>query len=236
MIRLDKYLADMGVGTRTEVKRLIRQGKVRVDGAVEKSADKKVDECRSLVKVGEKEISYVQYEYYMLNKPAGVVSATDDRRDRTVLDLIEGRKRKDLFPVGRLDKDTEGLLLITNDGGLAHRLLSPKRHVDKTYYAEVKGRVTAETVRQFAAGMDIGEGRKEWTMPAKLKVVQEGEVSRVRLTLQEGKYHQVKRMFRAVGMEVLYLRREVFGTLTLDESLSLGDFRKLTEEELELLL
>ena len=124
MIRLDKYLADMGVGTRTEVKRLIRQGKVRVDGAVEKSADKKVDECRSLVKVGEKEISYVRYEYYMLNKPAGVVSATDDRRDRTVLDLIEGRKRKDLFPVGRLDKDTEGLLLITNDGGLAHRLLS----------------------------------------------------------------------------------------------------------------
>lgn len=236
MIRLDKYLADMGVGTRTEVKRLIRQGMVTVDGAAEKSADKKIDESKTLVRVGGKEISYAEFEYYMLNKPAGVVSATEDGRDRTVLDLLKGRKRKDLFPVGRLDKDTEGLLLITNDGGLAHRLLSPKKHVDKTYYAKVRGRVTEETARQFASGIDIGEKQEEWTMPARLQIVEGGEISEIRLTIQEGKYHQVKRMFRAVGMEVLYLRRETFGPLKLDGTLSLGDYRKLTKEELELLL
>lgn len=236
MIRLDKYLADMGVGTRTEVKRLIRQGMVTVDGAAEKSADRKIDECKTHVRVGGKEISYAEFEYYMLNKPAGVVSATEDGRDRTVLDLLEGRKRRDLFPVGRLDKDTEGLLLITNDGGLAHRLLSPKKHVDKTYYAKVHGHVTEETARQFALGIDIGERQEEWTMPARLQIVEAGEISEVRLTIQEGKYHQVKRMFQAAGMEVLYLRRESFGPLTLDETLPLGGFRKLTKEELEFLL
>ena len=230
MIRLDKYLADMGVGTRTEVKRLIRQGKVRVDGAVEKSADKKVDECRSLVKVGEKEISYVRYEYYMLNKPAGVVSATDDRRDRTVLDLIEGRKRKDLFPVGRLDKDTEGLLLITNDGKLAHLLLSPKRHVDKTYEARIQGQVTREHVKAFQEGLDIGEERL--TLSAVLEILNSGEISQVRVTIQEGKFHQIKRMFQAVGCEVLYLKRLSMGSLTLDESLKPGEYRFLTEAEL----
>lgn len=236
MIRLDKYLADMGFGTRTEVKRLIRQGKVTVDGLIEKNADRKIDEHDTHVRAEGKEISYVQYEYYMLNKPSGVVSATSDNRDKTVIDLIVSRKRKDLFPVGRLDKDTEGLLLITNDGALAHRLLSPKKHVDKTYYAEVRGHVTAETVSQFAAGLDIGEGQEEWTMPAGLQVIWEGEISKVRLTIQEGRYHQVKRMFQAVGMKVLYLKRETFGTLTLDETLGLGEFRELTKEELELLL
>ena len=236
MIRLDKYLADMGVGTRAEVKRLIRQGKVIVDGSIERNADRKIGESSTRVTAEGEEITYTRYEYYMLNKPAGVVSARSDKRDRTVLDLIESRKRKDLFPVGRLDKDTVGLLLITNDGELAHRLLSPKRHVDKTYYAEVKGLVTEETVRQFAEGIDIGEGQEERTMPAELQIIRTGDISEIRLTIQEGKYHQVKRMFQAVGMEVLYLKREAFGVLALDDGLAEGAYRRLTTEELELLL
>ena len=164
------------------------------------------------------------------------MSARSDRREKTVLDLIGSRKRKDLSPVGRLDKDTVGLLLITNDGALAHRLLSPKKHVDKTYYAKVRGTVTEETVKQFAEGIDIGEGQEERTMPARLLVVRQGEISEIRLTIQEGKYHQVKRMFQAAGMEVLYLKRETFGALTLDASLAEGEYRRLTDEELELLL
>lgn len=236
MIRLDKYLADMGVGTRAEVKRMIRQGKVTVDGKVEKSADRKLEAGTACVLAEGKEISYAKYEYYMLNKPAGVVSARSDRREKTVLDLIDSRKRKDLSPVGRLDKDTVGLLLITNDGALAHRMLSPKKHVDKTYYARVRGTVTEETVKQFAEGIDIGEGQEDWTMPARLLVVRQGEISEIRLTIQEGKYHQVKRMFQAAGMEVLYLKRETFGALTLDASLAEGEYRRLTDEELELLL
>lgn len=236
MIRLDKYLADMGIGTRTEVKRLIRQGKVTVNGTTEKSADRKIEERNTLVALEGREISYVQYEYYMLNKPAGVVSARSDKREKTALDLIESRKRKDLSPVGRLDKDTVGLLLLTNDGVLAHRMLSPKNHVDKTYYAKVKGFVTEETVMQFAEGIDIGEGREEWTMPAALQIIRQGDISEIRLILQEGKYHQVKRMFCAVGMEVLYLKRETFGVLTLDGSLAEGEYRRLTNEELELLI
>lgn len=235
MIRLDKYLADMGVGTRSEAKRLIRQGKVTADGAAVKSPEYRIDETSACVRVEGNEISYIKYEYYMLNKPAGVVSATEDPKEKTVLELITGRKHKGLFPVGRLDKDTEGLLLITNDGALAHRFLSPKKHVDKTYYARVKGLVTKETVRQFSAGMDIGKGREERTMPAKLRIIQAGEISEVRLVIQEGKYHQVKRMFQAVGMEVLYLKREAFGGISLDEALPPGGARRLTKEELGLL-
>ncbi len=236
MIRLDKYLADMGVGTRTEVKRLIRQGKITVNGITEKSADTKLEERNALVALEGRAISYAQYEYYMLNKPAGVVSARSDKREKTVLDLMESGKRKDLSPVGRLDKDTVGLLLLTNDGALAHRLLSPKKHVDKTYYARVKGFVTEDTVMQFGEGLDIGEGQEEWTMPASLRIIRQGDISEIRLTLQEGKYHQVKRMFQAVGMEVLYLKRETFGVLTLDSSLAEGEYRRLTNEEMELLL
>ena len=236
MIRLDKYLADMGAGTRTEVKRLIRQGKVTVNGITEKSPDRKIEEGNALVVLEGREISYVQYEYYMLNKPVGVVSARSDKREKTVLDLIERKRRKDLSPVGRLDKDTVGLLLLTNDGALAHRLLSPKKHVDKTYYARVKGFVTEEIVMQFAEGLDIGEGQEERTKPAALRIMRQGDISEIRLTLQEGKYHQVKRMFQAVGREVLYLKRETFGALTLDDSLAEGEYRRLTNEELELLL
>lgn len=236
MIRLDKYLADMGIGTRTEVKQMIRKGRITVDGITIKKPETKVHETDSRILVDGRELNYVQYEYYLLNKPAGVVSTTEDKTDRTVIDLIQSKRRKDLFPVGRLDKDTEGLLLITNDGALAHRLLSPRKHVDKTYYAQIKGRVTEDTVRAFEKGVDIGVGKQEMTMPAKLEILRADDISDIRLTIQEGKFHQVKRMFQAVGMEVIYLKRESMGALELDDELNPGDYRPLTREELEKLL
>ena len=181
----------------------------------------------------------------MLNKPAGVITATTDSRDRTVLDLLGEDRRKDLFPAGRLDKDTEGLLLITNDGPLAHRLLSPRKHVDKCYYAKVRGEVTGEDVEQFAQGLflaGLGEEKEEKTMPARLEILKtvstDGEedpgfVSEILLTIQEGKFHQVKRMFQAVGKEVLYLKRLSMGSLKLDPELAPGQYRELTKEEME---
>ena len=231
MMRLDKFLADMGVGTRTEVKKLIRQGKVTVDGMTCMMPDEKINStCQQICFEG-KQVSYEAFEYYMLNKPAGVVSATTDARDKTVLDLIVSRKRKDLFPVGRLDKDTEGLLLITNDGELAHRLLAPKKHVDKVYYAKIEGIVTCEDVELFSKGLSIGNG--EVAKPSKLEILVSGEISEIHVTIQEGKFHQVKRMFEAVGKEVLYLKRLSMGTLALDETLKPGEYRMLTEKELE---
>lgn len=231
MIRLDKFLADMGIGTRSEVKKYIRQGKVKVDGVVQKSPDAKIDETKQEVSCFDKTVGYESFEYYMLHKPAGVISATTDAKDKTVIDLIESKKRKDLFPVGRLDKDTEGLLLITNDGELAHRLLSPKKHVDKVYFAKVKGVVTEEDQRIFAEGVSLGQG--EMAKPSKLEILVSDEISEIRLTIQEGKFHQVKRMFLSVGKEVIYLKRLSMGTLKLDETLALGEYRPLTEEELK---
>lgn len=233
MIRLDKYLADMGIGTRQEVKKYIRQGRVSVNDILIKKPELKVDEKESGVVFDGKPVVYVSCEYYMLYKPAGVVSATEDSREQTVTDLIKNKRRKDLFPVGRLDKDTEGLLLITNDGALAHRLLSPKKHVDKEYYAKVDGPVTENEVRLFREGINIGTDKEEWTYPAELEIIKNGEVSEVRLTIQEGKYHQVKRMFQHVGREVLYLRRERMGSLVLDSMLRPGEYRYLTEKELK---
>lgn len=238
MIRLDKYLAEMGTGTRQEVKRYIRQGRVEIDGVTAKKPEEKIDENRQKVTFDGAEIGYTRYEYYMLNKPAGVLSAARDSREKTVVDLIESRMRRDLFPVGRLDKDTEGLLLITNDGQLAHRLLSPKKHVDKQYYAKVAGVVTENDVELFAKGVNIGTSEKEeWTLPADLKILSAGEasengrMSEILLTIREGKYHQVKRMFHAVGKKVLYLKRESMGSLVLDEALLPGQYRPLAKEE-----
>ena len=231
MMRLDKFLADMGIGTRSEVKKYIRQGKVKVDGVVEKSPEAKIDETKQQVSCFDKTVGYETFEYYMLHKPAGVISATTDAKDKTVIDLIESKKRKDLFPVGRLDKDTEGLLLITNDGELAHRLLSPKKHVDKVYFAKVKGVVTEEDQRIFAEGVSLGQG--EMAKPSRLEILVSDEISEIRLTIQEGKFHQVKRMFLSVGKEVIYLKRLSMGTLQLDENLALGEYRPLTEEELK---
>lgn len=234
MMRLDKYLADMGEGTRQEVKKYIRRGSVTVNGELVRSPERKVDERDQICLDGRK-VSYAAEEYFMLNKPAGVVSATEDKRDRTVLDLIREKKRKDLFPVGRLDKDTEGLLLITNDGALSHRLLSPRHHVDKTYYVEVQGYVTEETRAAFQRGVNIGtEEEPLVTMPARLEILEAGQsLSRVRLTIREGKFHQVKRMFLSQGMEVSYLKRESMGSLRLDDSLAPGEYRPLTEHEIK---
>lgn len=231
MIRLDKYLADMGIGTRMEVKKLIRQGKVKIDDVVVKSPEQKLDIETQKVYCNGNEVGYERFEYYMLNKPAGYVSATTDTKDKTVLDLITDKKRKDLFPVGRLDKDTEGLLLITNDGELAHRLLAPKKHVDKLYYAKVEGVVTEDDKKAFAEGVSIGDG--EVTKPAVLEILKSDEISEIHLTIQEGKFHQVKRMFEAVGKKVIYLKRLSMGALKLDENLKLGEYRALTEEELK---
>lgn len=231
MIRLDKYLADMGIGTRAEVKKYVRQGKVKIDGRVVKSPEEKLDVDVQEVTYLDELVSYATFEYYMLNKPAGVISATTDAKDKTVIDLIADKKRKDLFPVGRLDKDTEGLLLITNDGELAHRLLSPKKHVDKVYYAKVKGVVTEEDIKAFAEGVSLGQG--ETAKPADLEVLVSDEISEIKLTIQEGKFHQVKRMFLSVGKEVVYLKRLSMGTLVLDEDLPLGSYRPLTRKELE---
>lgn len=237
MIRLDKYLADMSIGTRQEVKKYIRQGRVKINEDIIKKPEYKIREDEDKVTFDGAPVAYETFEYYMLNKPAGVISATEDKRDKTVLDLIKEKKRKDLFPVGRLDKDTEGLLLITNDGALAHRLLSPKKHVDKCYYAKISGGVTEEDVRVFKERINIGtQEEPEWTMPAELKILEKGTVSRIRLTIREGKFHQVKRMFLAVGKEVVYLKRERMGALVLDEELAPGEYRKLTDSELKSIL
>lgn len=230
MIRLDKYLCDMGIGSRSEVKNFIRRGQIAVNGQTVKSPELKVDEKSDRITYNGNEIQYAQYRYFMLNKPAGVVSAVKDRISDTVIELLGNPGAKDLFPVGRLDKDTEGLLLITNDGMLAHELLSPKKHVDKTYYVQIAKKMTDEDRIRLEQGVDIGE--EKLTLPAKVEILSEKEIL---LTIQEGKFHQVKRMLAAVGNEVCYLKRISMGTLQLDETLPSGAYRELTEEEIALL-
>lgn len=236
-MRLDRFLAEMGKGSRSQIKQSVRKGLVQVNGQVVKAPESKVDPEADQITYAGTLVPYAALEYYLLHKPAGYVSATEDRREKTVLELIPERKRKDLFPVGRLDKDTEGLLLITNDGDLAHRLLHPKKHVDKTYYAEVAGPLTEAMVRQFAEGVDIGDDTL--TEPAVLKAARRQDDAPndlrsracVEITLHEGRFHQIKRMFQAVGSEVLYLRRLSMGPLQLDPALTVGKCRPLTEEE-----
>lgn len=230
-LRLDKYLAEMGCGTRSEVKKAIAKGQVRVNETIVKKPELKIDTALDRVYFLGEPVQYAEYEYYMLNKPAGVISASEDTKETTVVDLITDRLRQDLFPVGRLDKDTEGLLLITNDGALAHQLLSPKKHVDKTYYARIEGEVTKEDIEAFAEGVDIGD--EKLTMPAVLRILKSGQESEIELTLREGRFHQVKRMFQVRGKEVIYLKRLRMGTLRLDETLLPGEYRKLTRKEIE---
>lgn len=231
MLRLDKFLADMNTGTRSELKKAIRAGRVKVNDLVVKKPEEKVDPEKDTVTYDGQVVRYSEYEYWMLHKPAGVVSATQDKKQSTVLDLLPEGARKDLFPVGRLDKDTEGLLLITNDGDLTHRLLAPGKHVDKCYYAKIDGRVTEEDVQKFAEGMDIGD--EKLTMPSRLKILRSDMISEIQITIQEGRFHQIKRMFEAVDKEVVYLKRLSMGSLVLDESLPIGEARKLTDKELE---
>lgn len=226
MVRLDKFLCDIGIGTRSEVKNCIRKGQVCINGEVTKKPETKVDEERDVVTFNGSLCTYVKYGYFMLNKPAGVVSAVRDKLSDTVVELLGNTGVKDLFPVGRLDKDTEGLLLITNDGMLAHELLSPKKHVDKTYFVKIQKCLSEVDIQKIEQGLDIGEEKP--TLPAKVKVCSKNEIL---LTIHEGKFHQVKRMLQAVDNEVLYLKRLSMGTLTLDESLKPGEFRALTEEE-----
>ena len=225
-MRLDKYLAEMGAGTRKEVRKMIRDGRVSINGQKENDPGRKVMEGEE-VRADGAPVVYGKYVYYMLHKPAGVISATEDAREQTVLDLIDEKKRKGLFPVGRLDRDTEGLLLITNDGELAHRLLSPKRHVDKVYFARLDGPVGEEEKKRFAQGLKVDDTLT--AQPAELEIL-DGK-NEVRVTVREGKYHQVKRMFQAVGREVLYLKRLSMGPLVLDEQLPAGAYRRLTGEE-----
>lgn len=230
MIRLDKFLAETGTGTRSEVKKLIRAGLVTVNGDAGTSPEQKISPEADIVCVRGENVTYAAFEYYLFHKPAGCVSATEDAVHRTVMDYLTDTVRRDLFPVGRLDIDTEGLLLITNDGALAHALLAPTRHVSKIYYAKVAGTVTAEDVNLFEKGVDIGE--KAPTRPASLEILTEGEVSEILLTICEGKFHQVKRMFQAVGKEVVYLKRIAMGPLRLPDDLPAGAYRPLTAEEL----
>ncbi len=228
MERLDKLLAGTGKWSRREVKALVRQGLVRVDGRLAASAEDKLDPAAAIITVAGETISLCRFTYVMLHKPAGVLTATEDRKQPTVLDLLPPELRRiGLAPVGRLDKDTEGLLLLTNDGELAHRLLSPKYHVDKRYLARVDGELSAADTEAFARGMTLGDGLE--CLPAELELLP-GRVCIV--TLREGKFHQVKRMLAARGAPVLYLKRLSMGALTLDDSLVAGAYRLLRAEEI----
>lgn len=227
-MRLDKYLTEMEIGSRSQVKALIKKGLVEVNGVVCRNSDYKLDENKDVVSYGGEKLSYQKFRYYILNKPKGVVTATRDTIEKTVMDLLGNVRKTELAPVGRLDKDTEGLLLITNDGALAHKLLSPKKHVDKVYRVKLAKPVTKEDIEQLEAGVDIGDD--SITMPAKVEMVQNTEIL---LTIHEGRFHQVKRMLKAVGNEVVDLKRESFGCLTLEESLKSGTFRELTIEEVD---
>ena len=227
MLRLDKFLGTMDLGTRSQVKEMIKRGQVSVNGEVCRQVDRKIREDLDKILIQGKEIAYEPFVYYLLNKPTGVVSATRDKLDSTVMDLLKGARGKELFPVGRLDKDTEGLLLITNDGELSHCLLSPKKHIPKTYFVKVQAIITEEMKQQLERGVDIGEDRP--TLPARVKLLDENSLE---LTITEGKFHQVKRMLKAVGNEVIYLKRLSMGSLKLDESLAPGAYRSLTKEEI----
>ena len=243
-MRLDKYLTKTGLGSRSEVKQGIRKGFAKVNEITVTRPEYKVTDEDKVFWKGTP-VDFVEYEYIMLNKPAGVISATEDSREKTVIDLIRDSRRKDLFPVGRLDKDTEGLLLLTNDGKLAHKLLSPRRHVAKVYYARVKGVMTEEDVKLFAEGLYVDE--ELTALPAELEILtthpsagEESAVlagpsgtSEIRLKIFEGKFHQVKRMVQAVGKEVTYLKRLSMGSLVLDGDLEPGAYRLLTTSELE---
>ncbi|NEW08696.1 rRNA pseudouridine synthase [Paenibacillus sp. SYP-B3998] len=234
--RLDKILAHMGIGTRSELKRLTKGGAILVNGVKVKDSGMQVNPDTDLITVNGDPVVYREFVYLMMNKPQGVVSATEDNRDRTVVDLLDSAYSPfDVFPVGRLDKDTEGFLLLTNDGKLAHNLLSPRKHVPKTYFAKVEWEVGEADRAAFAQGVILDDGYE--TLPGTLTILSVGsesvgQPSEIELTIMEGKFHQVKRMFQAVGKTVVYLKRISMGPLTLDESLALGDSRELREDEL----
>lgn len=235
-IRLDKFLADSRVGTRSEVKKMIKDHMVTVNGIPAKDAGQKISPDEDDIRVSGEKIDYSEYQYLMFHKPAGCVTAHTDNLHKTVMDFIPENLHKELSPVGRLDLDTEGFLLITDDGMLAHNLLAPGKHVPKTYFAKICGVVTEKEIQLFAEGISIGDDKP--TEPAKLEILSSDRThgrSEILLTITEGRFHQVKRMFRAVGMEVTYLKRISMGALVLDDDLSPGEWRFLTPEEVALL-
>ncbi|WP_339784730.1 pseudouridine synthase [Paenibacillus sp. FSL R7-0313] len=238
-LRLDKILSHMGVGTRSELKKMVKQGRIHVDGKAVKDSGVQVNPEVNVIEADGERIVYREMIYLMLHKPPGVVSATEDNRDKTVLDLLRKEDRVfNPFPVGRLDKDTEGLLILTNDGPLAHDLLSPRKHVPKTYEARVLGNVDEVDVQRFKAGIQLDDGYE--TLPAQLTILgqeetEEGMISSISLIIHEGKFHQVKRMFQAVGKRVIYLKRVAMGELELASDLAIGSYRELTADELNLL-
>ncbi|RFU69725.1 pseudouridine synthase [Bacillus sp. V59.32b] len=233
-MRIDKLLANTGYGSRKEVKKLLKSGAVLVNEKVLKDAKEHVDPEKDLVTVHGETVEYKEFIYLMMNKPQGILSATEDNYQETVIDILEPEDAVfEPFPVGRLDKDTEGLLLLTNDGQLAHQLLSPKKHVPKIYFAVIDGEVGAEDIQAFKNGVTLDDGYQ--TKPGKLEILKSGIRSDIKLTITEGKFHQVKRMFEAVGKRVIYLQRLSMGSLQLDEELELGQYRELTDEEIEAL-
>lgn len=229
--RLDKVLSNMGYGSRKEIKKIIREGQVKVNDEIVLKNDIKVDPYKDDIFFNDEKVLYREYIYLMMNKPKGYVSSTDDPLSDTVLNLISDEYLIfDPFPAGRLDKDTEGFILITNDGKLSHELLSPKKEVEKTYYVEVDGVVENKDIEKFNKGIKLDDGYT--TLPARLDIIKSDIISKAHLTIKEGKYHQVKRMFGALSMEVIYLKRISIGPLALDETLDLGEYRELTDEEL----
>jgi 16S rRNA pseudouridine516 synthase len=231
MMRLDKFLCEMGVGTRSEVKAYLKKGQVTVGGEIVKKPETKINENEDEICFLGQVLNYEAVQYFLLNKPAGCVTATKDNLSETVMSFLPDNRREDLFPVGRLDKDTTGLLLLTNDGDFSHRLMSPKKHVAKTYEAVLQSAVRTEDIDVFAKGLEYGE--EEPAKPAKLEILSNEEPYKARLTITEGKFHQVKRMFHAVGNEVLALNRVSIGNLVLDSELKQGEYRDLTLEEVE---
>ncbi len=233
--RLDKVLSNLGYGTRKEIKSFVKNGLVTIDGSVIKDNGMKIDPEKNKIVVNGEEVIYRKYIYLMMNKPDGVVSATFDKYDETVVDLINPEYQIfNPFPVGRLDKDTVGLLILTNDGELNHKLISPKYHVDKKYYAEINKPLDEKDVEAFKEGIVIDDGYK--CMPAKLEIINSSEDgAESYVTIQEGKFHQVKRMFQAMEKEVVFLKRVSFGSLVLDENLSEGEYRELSGEEIDIL-
>lgn len=234
-LRIDKMLSNIGLGSRKQIKQDAKNGSIKVNDAVEKDSSRIIDTEKDTVKFNNEAVKYVKYIYLMMNKPQGVVSATEDNYDKTVIDLLNSEdKFFKPFPVGRLDKDTEGLLILTNNGDLTHNLLSPKKHVDKTYYAEVAEELTEDDIKAFNEGILL-ENENYKTLPAKLEIIESGYPSKCLVTIKEGKFHQVKRMFVAINNEVTYLKRISMGTLKLDDNIKLGEYRHLTEEEVNLL-
>lgn len=238
-MRLDKFLGNHNVGTRKQIKEYLKNGRCSVNSAVVTKPDVHIDENADEISFDGNVLSYSKFHYYMLYKPAGVVSATNDKKNTTVLDLLKDENIRDLSPCGRLDIDTEGLLLITDDGALIHRLLSPKKHVDKVYEVHIKESLSDEDIKKLQNGVDIGDtnddGTKKLTLPAKVAVKNDDSEGNpvIELTIHEGRFHQVKRMLEAVGNEVLFLKRLSMGALVLDETLAPGEYRILTDEELK---